>query len=139
MTRDPSALASALSAASADEPPAHQPVPPPVPLRALTFRAGAMLFGFVLILDQTTKHIASLRLRHGESVKVIPGVFDLTLVHNPGAAFGMFGGLPDPWRQIMLSVVSLIALLVVLRFMMNEAKSDVAAQAALVAILGGAT
>jgi signal peptidase II len=44
----------------------------------------------VLTLDRVTKHIAVKNLQWGRPVEVIPGFFNLTLVHNTGAAWGMF-------------------------------------------------
>ena len=50
----------------------------------------------------------------------------------------MFSGLPDVWRRTVLIVVSLLALLVVFRFILKDAKGDLVSQLALSAILGGA-
>lgn len=55
-------------------------------------KMGGILLGCALI-DQAGKEIASQYLRSGESVPVLEGVFHLTLVHNPGAVFGLFGGM----------------------------------------------
>jgi len=44
----------------------------------------------VLGLDQAAKWWMLQRLAPGESVPVIPGLFHLTLVRNPGIAFGLF-------------------------------------------------
>lgn len=46
----------------------------------------------VVCLDQLTKILASGLLFPGESRTVIEGVLDLTLVHNPGAVFGILRG-----------------------------------------------
>jgi len=102
-------------------------------------RRGALVICLLLIvIDQITKYFAERYLFLGEPVPVIEGLFNFTLVYNPGAAFGMFGDLPDPWRRITLGAVSLLALLVVIRFMYKEAREDVVSQYALVAILSGA-
>ena len=97
-----------------------------------------VVFLVVLVLDQVTKIVAYSLLQEGESVAVIPGFFNFTLVYNPGAAFGMFADWPDLWRRTVLSLVSLVAMFVVLRFMQEEAKNDLPSQYALAAILGGA-
>ncbi len=76
-------------------------------------------------------------LVEGQPVPVFSN-FNFTLVYNPGAAFGMFSGLPDVWRRTVLIVVSLLALLVVFRFILKDAKGDLVSQLALSAILGGA-
>ena len=103
-----------------------------------TRREPFLLFLMILVLDQVTKILAYRNLVEGESVEIIPELFNLTLVYNPGAAFGMFSGLPDVWRRVVLSVVSLLALFVVFRFMTKEAKGDFPAQLALSGILAGA-
>jgi signal peptidase II len=97
-----------------------------------------LLFALVLVLDQWTKTIAAQSLSVNDPLAVIPDLFNLTLVYNPGAAFGMFSGLSDGWRRITLAVVSIIALIVVLHFMFKEAKGDKVSQYALIAILAGA-
>jgi signal peptidase II len=95
-------------------------------------------FAVLLALDQITKVIAYTQLEEGVPVPVVPGFFNFTLVYNPGAAFGLFSGLPDTYRRITLLVVSVVALIVVVRFMLKDAKDDVIAQYALIAILSGA-
>ncbi|MEK7837002.1 MAG: signal peptidase II [candidate division NC10 bacterium] len=67
------------------------------------------LAGVILVLDQITKAIALRRLALGVPVPVAEGVFSLTLVMNPGLAFGMLSGAPDGWRWIA-GVLSLVAL-----------------------------
>ena len=100
--------------------------------------AKPLLFLSVLGLDQWTKHVAVTELPPGEPMPIIDNIFNLTLVYNPGAAFGMFSGLDDNIRRILLGVVATLALLVVVRFMLKEAKHDAPSQFALTAILGGA-
>lgn len=57
-----------------------------------------MLFVAILVLslDQVTKYLAALFLADVTSKPIIESIFHLTLVHNPGIAFGLFsrGGLP---------------------------------------------
>ncbi len=43
----------------------------------------------VFILDQATKYLAQVYLQLGETYPVLDGIFHLTLVRNPGAAFGL--------------------------------------------------
>lgn len=93
---------------------------------------------FIVSLDQVTKFFAISLLELGQPVQVIPNVFNLTLVHNPGAAFGLFADLPDIWRRISLGAVTLLAICVVMRILMVEARGDSASKFAVLAILGGA-
>ena len=46
----------------------------------------------IIVLDQAAKSAALARFAPGESLAIIPSVFHLTLVHNRGIAFGLFGG-----------------------------------------------
>jgi len=66
----------------------------------------------VLVLDQATKLLALARLSPGHPVSVVDGVLALTLVLNPGLAFGILGAVPPGWRWVvaLLSVVALCAL-----------------------------
>ncbi|MBP9838280.1 MAG: signal peptidase II, partial [Proteobacteria bacterium] len=61
-----------------------------------------LLFLIIFILDQLTKYWANTNLLLNQPQKIIDGIFNLTLVYNKGAAFGMFSGMPDPWRHIAL-------------------------------------
>jgi signal peptidase II len=75
-------------------------------------RVVTALGGIVLILDQAMKWLALRRLGPGVSVNVIDGFFSLTLVMNPGLAFGMLGTVPRGWRWVvaLLSIVALAVL-----------------------------
>ena len=65
--------------------------------------------GIVLILDQAAKWLALRRLPPGAPMSVIDGFFSLTLVMNPGLAFGMLGTVPRGWRWVvaLLSIAAL--------------------------------
>src|SRR5574341_1034695 len=79
-------------------------------------RAGAVAGG-VLVLDQITKLIALASLVPGASVHVIDGLLAVTLVMNPGLAFGLLAGVPSGWRWVvaLLSFVALVVLVQVAR------------------------
>ena len=97
-----------------------------------------ILFTVILVLDQLTKYLADMNLELGVSLPVIPNFFNLTLVYNTGAAFGIFSDLSDTVRRISLYSVSFVALTIVLRFMFVEAKDDYVSKLALTSILAGA-
>ena len=63
--------------------------------------------------------------------------FNLTLVFNPGAAFGMFADMADGVRQATLLGVTLLALFVVWHIY-KEVKGDSWSELALIAVLAGA-
>jgi len=73
----------------------------------VTFAAVTALV--VLVLDQLSKAVALRQLVPGTPVSVVDGVFSLTLVMNPGLAFGMLSSTPTAWRWIVV-VLSLAAL-----------------------------
>lgn len=97
-----------------------------------------ILFVLVVTLDQLTKWLAVHYLKNEGSVPIIPNLFSLTLVYNPGAAFGLFSMWPDTARRISLAIVSLVALVIVIRFMLNDARHDPVSQLSLAAVLAGA-
>ena len=68
----------------------------------------------IVFFDQLTKYAVVQRFRLHESVRVIPGFFDLTYVRNPGAAFGFLAGASGVWRSVFFITVSIIALAVIL-------------------------
>lgn len=97
-----------------------------------------LVFALVIVLDQITKLAIVRNFERGDIHSVIPDVFNLTLAFNRGAAFGMFSGVPDGTRQIILGVTTLIALSAVLFFLMRDFHGDRIAQLCLAMILGGA-
>ena len=74
----------------------------------------AVLAGVVVVLDQITKLIALARLVPGAPVRVIDDVLALTLVLNPGLAFGLLASVPTEWRWIV-ALLSLVALVILVR------------------------
>ena len=71
------------------------------------------LGGGVVVLDQLTKAVVLSHLEPGMHVVVAPFV-NLTLVMNPGLAFGLLGGVPLGWRWLV-AALSLLALAVLAR------------------------
>lgn len=74
-------------------------------MRLLTFSFFTIL---IIVIDQITKALARNSLAVGESITVIPGMFDFTLVYNTGIAFGLFPNA-GVWLAPIAIVVALIA------------------------------
>jgi signal peptidase II len=74
----------------------------------------AVIAVVVVVLDQLTKLIVLDRLAPAAPLTVVPGLVALTLVMNPGLAFGLLAGVPSGWRWIVVPL-SLLALLVLFR------------------------
>lgn len=62
-----------------------------------------------MLVDQSSKALIKYFLAEGESVPVIPHVFHLTYIRNPGAAFGLFA-----YQTTFFIVASIIVLVLVL-------------------------
>jgi signal peptidase II len=80
--------------------------------------AVVVIAGAVVALDQATKALALDRLVPGVPIPLIDGLLALTLVLNPGLAFGLLAGVPLAWRWIVV-VLSLAALAVLVRVAMR--------------------
>jgi signal peptidase II len=78
----------------------------------------------VLVLDQITKLVALARLVPGLPVPVVDGLFSLTLVMNPGLAFGMLATTPAGWRWVVaaLSLGALAALAVLATRLLSDGR-----------------
>jgi signal peptidase II len=76
--------------------------------------AVLLLAGAVVALDQISKAIVLGRLPLGVQIPVVDGLLALTLVLNPGLAFGLLGSVPPAWRW-MVAALSLLALAVLAR------------------------
>jgi signal peptidase II len=73
-------------------------------------RVQAVAAVAIVALDQVVKAIVRSRLEYGHGVTVIPGFFDLTRVHNTGAAFGMLDPVDFPYKSMVMPLVSAVAL-----------------------------
>ncbi|MEO5365841.1 MAG: signal peptidase II [Magnetococcus sp. WYHC-3] len=98
-------------------------------------RFGIILGTLVVLADQTSK-LAATRWLPGRSVVIVEDFFDLILVHNLGAAFGLFTGLPALVRDMFLAGVALGATVFIL-VLLHRADSRWSATA-LGLVLGGA-
>jgi signal peptidase II len=101
----------------------------------MTSRLGTFLTcaTLVLALDQVTKAIVSARLLPGDPVPVIDNFLRLTLVHNTGAAFGLF-----PGSRLPFILISALAIVVVLYLFARDAYRSFLNRVLLGSILGGA-
>jgi signal peptidase II len=75
--------------------------------------------GSVLGLDLFTKMLILAHVPLGSAIPVVPGLFDLTHVHNPGGAFGFLAAMGPQARGVIFILVSLVAVAVVLWFYMQ--------------------
>ena len=98
-----------------------------------------LLSVFVVVADRVTKWLASTRIEMGSNVIVIPHVFAISHVENPGAAFSLFNDSSSPARvRWLLLIFSLLAAVAVLVALMKLGRRLTATTVALALILGGA-
>ena len=93
----------------------------------------------VVALDQASKLVIASAMRLGQSIPVVPGLFDISYVLNPGAAFGILASRSAAFRNPFFMIVSLLAICLIVyyyhRYLHQPARLPAAA---LGLILGGA-
>jgi signal peptidase II len=94
------------------------------------------LSGLVVLLDQLTKYLASSHLRLYEPVPIIPS-FNLTLMHNTGAAFSLLSEAGGWQRWLFIGLAFLISGLLI-TWLYKLARQKVLLPCALSLVLGGA-
>jgi signal peptidase II len=92
----------------------------------------------IVALDQATKAMVSANFELHEGVTVVPGFFDLTRVHNTGAAFGLLNTADFPFKTVVLTLVATAALAGVALYAAMLPASERLARIGLACILGGA-
>lgn len=90
----------------------------------------------VIALDLATKAMASAWLSYGQPVEILP-VFNLTLLHNTGAAFSFLAG-HDGWQRWFFAVVAIGASVGLTIWMSRLRANERLLAASLAAIIGGA-
>lgn len=94
--------------------------------------------GIIFCLDRLTKLLAARNLRLSDSVPVIKGYFDITLVHNTGAAFGFMAVARESLRLPFLLITAACAVAVLLYFMKRTEGHETLTLIALALVVGGA-
>lgn len=107
-------------------------------MRAFQFGVIGAVVPLVVVLDQLTKWIVESTMELYELIPVIPGFFNLTRTYNYGAAFGMFSGMSDGWREAVLVLTATVALIVVGYFLRHPHYQGRLSQVSLSMVLGGA-
>ena len=69
----------------------------------------------VLVIDQTSKLWMTSSLSGGRTINAVPGLLDLHLVHNSGAAFSLLTG-----STLLLSLLSLVVAVIVLIWLWRQ-------------------
>jgi signal peptidase II len=91
---------------------------------------------FVLILDQASKLAIASTMRLYESIRITP-FFNLTYVHNPGAAFS-FLSEAGGWQRWLFAALALLISILIAAWLGRLKKHEKLLAAALALVLGGA-
>ncbi len=113
---------------SASDDPLARPIPSAL--------AWVWLSGFIVVLDQITKWIATAKLDYATPVAVFPGL-NWTLIHNYGAAFSFLGNASG-WQRWFFSTVALTVSVLFIIWLSRLPRADWRNALPLALILGGA-
>jgi signal peptidase II len=91
----------------------------------------------VFALDAFTKWLVKERILLGDNIDLIPGLFRLTHLENPGAAFSLFADSTGPWPGRLLVLFSFIALVVISVLLWKHGTVINATTVSLALFLGG--
>lgn len=92
---------------------------------------------FAIVLDQATKLAVAASMPLYESIALIPGFFNLTHVHNTGAAFS-FLSQAGGWQRWFFAVLAIVVSVSLTLWMARLKKHEILLAVALALILGGA-
>lgn len=93
------------------------------------------LYGFAfgtLLLDQIIKGLLLLFMNYGQSISIINGFFNITLIGNTGAAFSILSS-----NTLLLIVISIVCLNVIYFFFVKGRKLDNFEQISYGVLIGG--
>jgi len=110
------------------------------PLSASVLRNLALssVSGGIIFLDQLTKQQIMQSMRLHESIPIIPNLFSLTYIRNPGAAFGLLAGSSISFRMVFFGLTSIFALGLLGTILLRMPEEDWMGRISVAGILGGA-
>lgn len=105
---------------------------------ALRNLALALVTGGIIVSDQITKLYIMQTMRLHESIPIIPNLFSLTYIRNPGAAFGLLAGSSNAFRMVFFGLTSMLALGLLGTILFRMPERDWMGRLSVAGILGGA-
>lgn len=90
----------------------------------------------IVAVDQASKLVASKMLTLHIPVEVVP-YLNLTLVHNPGAAFSLFSEMGG-WQRWVLLAVTFVVCVFLYSWLRRLDRSETMSSAAIALVIGGA-
>lgn len=92
----------------------------------------------IVVIDYLTKVWIRDTLRFGMTIPIIEDFFDLTHIHNPGAAFGILSETHPTFRSVFFVVVLVVAVSILSIMLLKTPQHEKLKQVALSLIIGGA-
>lgn len=99
--------------------------------------AWLWLTSAVMVLDQISKHLIAAHMRLYDTIVILP-VFNISLLHNNGAAFSFLAGASGWQRWFFVALALVVAILIVYWLWRMPAKGDRSLAAGLALVAGGA-
>lgn len=91
----------------------------------------------VIVVDLITKYITTHLLTYAQPLEVLP-FFNLTLLHNHGAAFSFLSNSETMWQTIIFSVIAIAVSIAIIIWLYRLPNNKNLYACALSLILGGA-
>ena len=98
----------------------------------------ALVTGAIIASDQISKLYIMQNMRLHESIPIVPNLFSLTYIRNPGAAFGLLAGSSNTFRMIFFGLTSIFALGLLGTILLRMPEHDWMGRLSVAGILGGA-
>ncbi len=92
----------------------------------------------IIALDQITKSAVTTRFTLHEVLPVIPGLFNLVYVLNPGAAFGFLADASATFRYVFFIGVTVVAAGLIFYYLVKSNPRNLMLAGSLTLIFGGA-
>jgi signal peptidase II len=96
------------------------------------------LAALVLVADRLSKWLVETHVSAMDTIRVIPGFFDIVNSQNRGVAFGLFNDSTNPWRTLLLVLLCAGAVVFISAMLWRPEKLDKASFWGLSLVLGGA-
>ena len=104
--------------------------------------APFLIAAAVFLLDRITKLVIKAHLSFNDTIRIIPGFFNIIHTENPGVAFGLFADSSSPFRSVILiglsGAVLVLITTVLVRLPKPEGRGSWLLPVALAFVLGGA-
>ena len=92
----------------------------------------------IVVLDQITKSAVIARFSLHETLEIIPGLFNLVYVMNPGAAFGFLADASPTFRYVFFIGVTIAAAGLIVYYLVKSNPRNRLLAGSLTLIFGGA-